>query len=82
MFLDAGANLGQVISMDRASVEIDAVGGAGDDLLHEQVGKPGGHGAFLRAGERPVEVATVRQVTGLGHETVHVDHGHSYERPP
>ncbi len=76
------ADLRQVEPVLGTGVQVDAVGGIGHDLGHEQVGQARGQGSPGGARKRPVEVAAVRQVAGLRQHSVGVDDGHRQQGAP
>ncbi len=61
-------------------MQIDSVGAVANDLVDEQVCDPGRERALGGAGKAAVEIAPVRQVTGLVDEAVDVDHRHRHQR--
>ncbi len=71
--VEVGADLGEVGSMIRRGVQVDAVVTSTDDLGHQEVSDPAGQRTPGRAGEGSVEVSSVWQVSVAGHEAVHVD---------
>ena len=79
--VEIGADLREIGPMIGPGVQIDAHIGALDDLGHEEVRDPSGQRPVGRAGERPVEVPTVREVAVAVEEPVHVDDRDGHDRP-
>ncbi len=74
--VQVATDLRQVGTVDGARMQVDAEICFCDDLVHERVRHSCRDGTLAAAGERPVEVAAIRQVAGLVEEAVHVDDGH------
>ena len=55
-------------------MQIDAVGAVGHDFFHENACQAGGQGALLGSGKKAVQVAPVRQVSGMVDKTINIDH--------
>src|SRR5690606_29906045 len=73
---EIGTNLRHVGAVHGAGVQVDGVGAQIEHLGLEQVRHACAKAAGFRAGKAAVQVATVRQVTGLVNKTEHVDHRH------
>ena len=78
--VQVGANLREVAAVAGAGVQVDTVGGVGDNLRHKGVGYAAGQGAAGRAGEGAIEVAAVGQVAGVVDKTVDIDDGNGDQR--
>ena len=78
--VEVGADLRQVRAMVGPGVEVDSDIAPLDDLGHEQVGDARSKRPVRRSGERPVEVAAIREVAVAVEEPVHVDDGNGHDR--
>ncbi len=57
-------------------MQVDAHRALVDDLGHEQMGQSSSRRSPPRAGEGPIQVAAIRQITGLDDEAKRVDYRH------
>lgn len=73
------AELGEVWAVGGTGVEIDHCVAKGEDFCSDCVSDAAALGAFLGAGEDPIEVAAVRQVAGARGEGGEVDDGDGEE---
>ena len=64
----------QIAAVVRSGVNVDAMGRAADNLLHEQVGNSTSQGTFGGSGERTVQVSAIWEIARALDETEGVDH--------